>query len=484
MTGVSAMPLRRMPPLRVVLADGGAAGLVVAAGFKVGHQFRGDVVFHRLVVGGHVAAGFAVEVQLADFQRVFADGVGDFLDHAFGGDHALRAAEAPEGRVGDGVGLQRQGLRVDRLVEIGVVAVEQRAVGDRAGEVGGEAAAGGEQEIDALDAAFVVEADDVIDFEVVALAGDDHVVVAVGAQLGGAAGLLRDEGRRGGEQVRLGFLAAEGSAHAPDFDGDGVGGDVQHVGYDVLDLAGVLGRGMDEHFVILAGDRHGDLAFQVEVVLAADGNPAFQAAGSGGDGLGGVAALERHGREHDFAGFPRLAVVRTGSRSSYSATARRAARRAWSRVSAATANRGWPAYSIRSSANSGSSCRPMQLTSLVPGTSARCQHADDAGGGFDLGEVERQQLRVRTVAEAEIDVKQAGGFADVVDIDGLAGDVLVGAVVAAVDMDAAGDALVRREGGRIRHGPELRSPTRRVSASGSVVSTYIFISKFAATVMR
>ena len=256
------------------------------------------------MVRRHVAAGFAVEVQLADFQRVFADGVGDFLDHAFGGDHALRAAEAPEGGVGDGVGLQRQGLRVDRLVEIGVVAVEQRAVGDRAGEVGGEAAAGGEQEIDALDAAFVVEADDVIDLEVVALAGDDHVVVAVGAQLGGAAGLLRDEGRRGGEQVRLGFLAAEGSAHAPDFDGDGVGGDVQHVGYDVLDLAGVLGRGMDEHFVVLAGDRHGDLAFEVEVVLAADGDPAFQTAGSGGDGLGGVAALQRHGREHDFAGFP------------------------------------------------------------------------------------------------------------------------------------------------------------------------------------
>ena len=45
---------------------------------------------------------------------------------------------------------------------------------------------------------------------------------------------------------------------------------------------------------------------------------------------------------------------------------------------------------------------------------------------------------MRTVAEAEIDVEQAGGFADVVDIDGLAGDVLVGAVVAAIDMDAAG----------------------------------------------
>ncbi len=306
MTGVRAMPFAQVAAFRVVLADGGAAGLIVAAGFEVGHQFGGDVVLDRLVVRGHVAAGFAVEVQLADFQRVFADGVGDFLDDAFGGDHALRAAEAPESGVGDGVGLQRQGLRVDRLVEVGVVAVEQRAVGDRAGEVGGEAAAGGEQEIDALDAAFVVEADAVIDLEVVALAGDDHVVVAVGAQLGGAAGLLGDQGRRGGEQVRLGFLAAEGSAHAPDFDGDGVGGDVQHVGDDVLDLAGVLGRGMDQHFVVLAGDRHGDLAFEIEVVLAADGNTAFQAAGCCGDRLGGVAALQGHRREDDGAGLPRL----------------------------------------------------------------------------------------------------------------------------------------------------------------------------------
>jgi hypothetical protein len=54
---------------------------------------------------------------------------------------------------------------------------------------------------------------------------------------------------------------------------------------------------------------------------------------------------------------------------------------------------------------------------------------------------------MRTVAEAEIDVQQAGRLADVVDIDGLAGDVLVGAVVAAIDMDAAGDALGCPKGG-------------------------------------
>ena len=66
------------------------------------------------------------------------------------------------------------------------------------------------------------------------------------------------------------------------------------VGYDVLDLAGVLGRGMDEHFVVLAGDRHGDLAFQVEVVLAADHDRGPPAGAERWQCLGGVAALQRH----------------------------------------------------------------------------------------------------------------------------------------------------------------------------------------------
>ena len=265
----------------------------------------------------------------------------------------------------------------------------------------------------------------------------------------------------------------------------GIGGHAQHVGDDVLDLAGVLGRGMDEHFVVLAGDRHGDLAFEVEVVLAADRDPALQPARRVGDAPSAASPrLSVMGGNTSLPVSRALAVVRTGRGLRTPTTASRAARRAWSRVSAATANSGWPAYSTTSSANSGSSCRPMQLTSLVPGMSDRGQHADDAGGGFDLGQVERYRLGVRTVAEAEIDVKQAGGFADVVDIDGLAGDMLVGAVVAAIDMDAAGDALVCRWGVESGMDRDSRSPTRRVSASGSVVSTYIFISKFAATVMR
>ena len=46
---------------------------------------------------------------------------------------------------------------------------------------------------------FAVEADVVIGDEVVALAGDQHVVVAVGAQLHGAAKLLREQRGDAGE---------------------------------------------------------------------------------------------------------------------------------------------------------------------------------------------------------------------------------------------------------------------------------------------
>ena len=72
----------------------------------------------------------------------------------------------------------------------------------------------------ALDPAVAVEADIIVDREIVALAGHDHVVVAVGADLGRAAGLGRDQRAGGGKSGGLGLLAAERAAHAADLDGD------------------------------------------------------------------------------------------------------------------------------------------------------------------------------------------------------------------------------------------------------------------------
>ncbi len=71
-----------------------------------------------------------------------------------------------------------------------------------------------------LDPALAVEADVIVRGEIVALAGHDHVVVAVGAELGGAAGLRGDQRAGGGEGGGLGLLAAERAAHPADLDGD------------------------------------------------------------------------------------------------------------------------------------------------------------------------------------------------------------------------------------------------------------------------
>ena len=69
---------------------------------------------------------------------------------------------------------------------------------------------------------------------------------------------------------RLALLAAEAAAHAAHLDGDGVVVQAEHVGDDVLHLARMLGRGIDEHVAVLAGDGERDLAFEIEMLLAAD----------------------------------------------------------------------------------------------------------------------------------------------------------------------------------------------------------------------
>ena len=62
--------------------------------------------------------------------------------------------------------------------EVGVVRVEHGAVDDRAGEVRRIAAVAGQVDLDAVQAAIVVEADVVFDVERVTLAGDLHVLHA------------------------------------------------------------------------------------------------------------------------------------------------------------------------------------------------------------------------------------------------------------------------------------------------------------------
>src|SRR5439155_664086 len=136
-------------------------------------------------------------------------------------------------------------------------------------------AAAGKGEFHAEDAAVAVEADLVVGDEVVTLAGDQHVVVAVGPKLHGTAELLREQRGDAGEQARLAFLAAESASHPAAVDDDGKASGAPRLvdgtcGYredrlaDVLDECGREDRivGDDGAIVVLAGDvlrgQHGD----------------------------------------------------------------------------------------------------------------------------------------------------------------------------------------------------------------------------------
>ena len=247
------------------------------------------------MIGREIAPFAAVEIQLADFERVLAERIGDILDHALAADHALRAAETAKGGVGDGIGLQRPRAQPDIRIEIAVVGVEERTVGDRTGEIGRKTAARREDGVDRLDAALVVEADLVVDVEVMTLAGRSHVVVPVGTDLDGATVFLGGQRRHGCKHVCLRFLAAEGAAHAAHVDCHGVGRHAEHLADHVLGFARMLGRGIDRDLVVLAGNGKGDMALEIEVVLAADAHLAFDDVLRLGKAGGDIATLQLQG---------------------------------------------------------------------------------------------------------------------------------------------------------------------------------------------
>ncbi len=99
----------------------------------------------------------------------------------------------------------------------------------------------------------------------------------IGPQLHGAAGANREDGRSTREERGLAFLAAESAAHAPAFHRDVLRAQVERVGHEVLDLGGMLRGGIHAHRAVFQRHRGGDLAFEVEMILAPDGELALQA---------------------------------------------------------------------------------------------------------------------------------------------------------------------------------------------------------------
>ena len=191
--------------------------------------------------------------------------------------------------------------------------------------------------------AFVVEADLVVGEEIVPLAGQAHVVVAIEPDLARPPGDARAERRDRGPLRRLRLLAAERAAHAAHFDGDRGVRDVQHLGDQVLHLARMLRRGMDQHVAVLARNGERDLAFEIEVLLPADAQPALHALRARGERgravvlAEGVVGQDVHARRRA-RHRPRCTACRPRPRP-WRASPRGAPR---SRVCATTANTTWP----------------------------------------------------------------------------------------------------------------------------------------------
>ena len=140
------------------------------------------VVLDRLIVGRAIETG-AQKVGLAHVERIEAALARDCVHDTLDGDHALRPAKAAKGGVGDGVGLQAAGQDRNVREPIAVAGVKHRAVTDAGRKVRGTAAARVERDFVTGDHALVVVTHAPIGAEIVALAGQREVVIAIEADL-------------------------------------------------------------------------------------------------------------------------------------------------------------------------------------------------------------------------------------------------------------------------------------------------------------
>jgi len=191
--------------------------LIIGALLDGRYYFLDDVVLDLLPVRRYVPLADAIEIFLANFQRVLTEITRYFVNHILDTEHALRPAEPAKRRIGNR--MRFAAMRNDAYIfeVISVVAVKHRAVIYRARQIGRHAAARREHELDTLDPASTVETDVVIDDEIVPLARHDHVVVAVEAQLAGAPRFIRHQSGNAGNQCRLAFFAAKGTTHTAAF---------------------------------------------------------------------------------------------------------------------------------------------------------------------------------------------------------------------------------------------------------------------------
>ena len=201
--------------------------------------------------------------------------MGHMVHHPLDPDHALRAAEAAEGRLRGLVAFGDATDHADVRHPVGVVDMAHGPGEHGLGQVEAPSAVGGQVRVEGEDPAVLGEADLPRGVEAVAFAGHRDVAGAIEAQPYGSSGQCRTERGQGRVAVRLHLLAAEAAAHAQTLHGHLVGGHTEDVGDDVLRFGRMLGRGLDEDLPVLVDMGEARLRFEVEVFLSGEVEFAF-----------------------------------------------------------------------------------------------------------------------------------------------------------------------------------------------------------------
>ena len=198
--------------------------------------------------------------------------VDDLLDHQ----HSLRPTETAKGGVGSKVCFCHSSAEFEVGNVIGVVEMEDGAVGHGPGEIERPAAVGEERNLRRREQAFVVETDPKLPEKRMPLPGDHHVLVTIEPDphlASGPGGGERRQGRQGG---RLRLLPPKSAAHPRTFDHHAVHRQREHVRDDMLDFRGMLGRRADENCAVFPALRPSGVRFEIKMILSAKGEFALK----------------------------------------------------------------------------------------------------------------------------------------------------------------------------------------------------------------
>ena len=289
---------------RIEGVDLGAPPFDLAAFLHLGPAARQMVLVDLLAVG-RLVPPLGIEVERPHLDGIAAEMECDTVERILHDHHTLRPAEAAEGGVRLLVGAAGIADGAEVRDPVGVVGMGERARHDPRREIEAPAGIGRQHGVERPHATLVVEAHRVAIVETVTLAGRHHVDLTRQPELHRPAGMVRRDRCCGCDPGGVALLAAEAAAQAAHHRRHAVKVAPEQPRADMLHLGRMLGRGMDRDVAVLAWQREGDLAFEIEMLLPADAELGFEPMRCTCQRRIGIAAQHRRRRLHIGLSFQR-----------------------------------------------------------------------------------------------------------------------------------------------------------------------------------